>query len=515
MLVSFGAVAFGAVIVGMAGIIQASLASDALSNMFNRGVVPIRIVGSALALVGDKNQTLYRIAALDDVPTREADIALAKRLDGSIADELAKLRNLAPDTATQNLLAKFDRAWSTYQAIFDRVISLANSGDLNGSIEALQQEALPRFADVRTTLMELATIKSSGADAARSESMVSARRNEIAIAAVMGLDLVVAIAIGCVSIRYLRAQLGGEPATAAAFAHRVAEGDLRESVIVDRRFSASLMYAMARMRDQLIQLTSRIHASSSAVLSAASKIEESQADLARRSEQQAASLAETAVSMKQLESAVARNASSAQKASGFSGDATKLADEGSKAMQAAVVTMRGVLDAARKMSEIVSLIEGIAFQTNILALNAAVEAARAGSEGRGFAVVAAEVRMLAQRSASAAKEIKQSIGASVGNIAVGAKRAEEARAEIDELSKVIRQVAALMCDIASESDRQYAEIEDVSRAVTSMDGSIQRTAKLVEQAHADAQSLKELIAGLESVTSLFRLPGELHPEGGS
>nr|WP_269467645.1 methyl-accepting chemotaxis protein [Paraburkholderia pallida] len=258
---------------------------------------------------------------------------------------------------------------------------------------------------------------------------------------------------------------------------------------------------MRRMEETMLSVRS----STELVTSATRDIAAGNLDLSARTEEQAASLTETASSMTQLTGTVKQNADSAREASGLAADATDIADMGSDVVQAMVATIDKLSGSSNKISEITGVIESIAFQTNILALNAAVEAARAGEQGRGFAVVASEVRSLAQRSATAAKEIKDLIASSVATVEAGSQQASEVSTAMSEIKGAIKRVSAIVREIASASEQQSRGIEQVNQAVIQMDQVTQQNAALVEQAAAAAGSLEEQAGRLKSTVSSFKL----------
>jgi methyl-accepting chemotaxis protein len=247
----------------------------------------------------------------------------------------------------------------------------------------------------------------------------------------------------------------------------------------------------------------RMHADS--VLSASLQISHGNADLSTRTESQSASIEETSASMEQLTDTVRQNTSSAKEASGLATTAEDVAARGSDSMREVVETMDGISTASARIGDIISVIEGIAFQTNILALNAAVEAARAGTQGRGFAVVASEVRSLAQRAASAAKEIKELIEDSAQRVHAGSKKVRDAGVTMDEILRTVRQVNQLMGEISEASDVQNDGIEQVGRAIAHIDDATLQNAALVEQAAAAADTLKEQAHALHGAVAVFRV----------
>ncbi len=287
---------------------------------------------------------------------------------------------------------------------------------------------------------------------------------------------------------------------------RIAGGDLVTKIASTGRDEiAWLNYELNTMRKKLQGTIAEVRASAEQVALASSEIASGNADLSTRTENQASGLQQTASSMEQLTSTVRQNADNAQQANELVTTASSVAGRGGEVMSQVVATMTDINSSARKIADIIGVIDGIAFQTNILALNAAVEAARAGEQGRGFAVVAGEVRNLAQRSAAAAKEIKSLIGDSVDKVGTGSKLVDQAGATMSEILSSVRQVTHIMGEISVASREQSAGIEQVNRQVEEMDGMTQQNAALVEQASAAATSLREQSKKLTETVAVFKL----------
>jgi methyl-accepting chemotaxis protein len=289
-------------------------------------------------------------------------------------------------------------------------------------------------------------------------------------------------------------------------ANQIAVGQLGNRITVRTRGEfGRLLEALGKMDLQLSQTARGIKSSAESVTVAAREIAAGNTDLSARTEEQASSLEETASSMTELTETVKQNADNARQANALANRATDMADVGNEAVQDMIGTIERISGSSTKISEITGVIEGIAFQTNILALNAAVEAARAGEQGRGFAVVASEVRSLAQRSAVAAKEIKDLIGSSVGMIQGGAQQAGDVGATMGEVKQAIKQVSDIVGEIAAASEEQSRGIEQVNQAVMQMDVVTQQNAALVEEAAAAAHSLEEQAMNLTNAVAMFRL----------
>ena len=318
-------------------------------------------------------------------------------------------------------------------------------------------------------------------------------------------SVVVAMAFALFIARGIARQLGGEPGDAAALAKEIARGNLDAQVKVRVRDQSSLMFSLAGMKTQVAAIVQGIKSASESISVAASEIAQGNKDLSRRTEEQASSLEETAASMEELTSAVRRNADSAIQASTLAEKASSVAVQGGNIVGRVVETMRGISESSLKVADIISVIEGIAFQTNILALNAAVEAARAGEQGRGFAVVATEVRALAQRSAGAAKEIKQLIAASLTRVDTGSRLVNEAGVTIKSIVLAVQKVTSIMDEISAASGEQSRGIEQVSHAVSQMDRATQQNTALVEEAFAAAESMAEQARALREAISVFRM----------
>ena len=322
-----------------------------------------------------------------------------------------------------------------------------------------------------------------------------------------GVCLLLVLVVSAIN-RSLRKALGGEPEYAAAVAAQIAGSDLSGEVLTDQGDRSSVLFAMKTMQDRLSGTIGEIRRSADTIATASAEIAAGNMDLSARTESQASSLEETAASMEELTSTVTQNADNAVQANELVQSASAVARQGGTAVSQVVQTMDTINASATRIVDIISVIDGIAFQTNILALNAAVEAARAGEQGRGFAVVASEVRNLAHRSAAAAKEIKELIGNSVDSIAAGSTQVAKAGKTMDEVVTSVSRVTEIMAAITAASSEQSTGIGHVNQAITEMDSVTQQNAALVEQAAAAAGSMQEQASHLAQLVSRFKLSGQ-------
>ncbi|QOL51591.1 methyl-accepting chemotaxis protein [Massilia litorea] len=320
-----------------------------------------------------------------------------------------------------------------------------------------------------------------------------------------------AVLLAVAATLYLVAAITRPLGTAVDLARRVAGGDLSAQIVVDTRNEfGQLLGALRDMNTSLAGIVGEVRSGSDVIATASSQIAAGNMDLSSRTEQQASSIEETAASVEELTTTVRQNADNARQANGLAASASDVATRGGAVVREVVGTMGAINDSARKIVDIIAVIDGIAFQTNILALNAAVEAARAGEQGRGFAVVASEVRSLAQRSAGAAKEIKALITDSVEKVDSGSRLVNQAGTTMEEIVHSVRRVAAIMEEITAATSEQSAGIEQIHEAVSQMDQVTQQNAALVEEAAGAAQSLQDSAAGLVQRVSVFKLGHAVH-----
>jgi methyl-accepting chemotaxis protein len=343
---------------------------------------------------------------------------------------------------------------------------------------------------------------------AAQQAYIDARNQMIGIGV---FALLAAAAIGVTITRGLLKQLGGEPDYAADIAAQIAAGNLGVRVALGANDSSSLIFAMESMRAQLAGVVRDVRASTDLITTASGEIAAGNQELSVRTEEQAGALEETASSIEELTSTVRHNADNARQANQLAVSASSVAAQGGAVVAQVVETMESIAASGKNIVEIISVIDGIAFQTNILALNAAVEAARAGEQGRGFAVVASEVRVLAQRSAAAAKEIKGLIDHSVGQTSAGTRLVGEAGQTMSLIIDSVRSVTDIMGEISAASAEQSAGIEQINQAVVQMDQVTQQNAALVEEAAAASASMQDQALSLAKAVGVFTLDGAARP----
>jgi methyl-accepting chemotaxis protein-1 (serine sensor receptor) len=407
-------------------------------------------------------------------------------IDQALIDEaLARRAALLHDAVEPEVVALRDVDLTTYRKIANTKISpmfVAFDNAAAPIVKALQDRASRQQADAASYI---ATMK-----------------------VLIGAGIVVALLMLIVVRVVLRAMITKPLDEAIGCFERISTGDLTQTVQTARRNEMGRLFAAIRkMQDGVGALVKAVHSSTESIDTGAREISMGNTDLSQRTEQQAASLQETASSMEQLTGTVRQNAENARQASQLAVNASDIATRGGEVVSEVVVTMRDIAASSSKVVDIIGVIEGIAFQTNILALNAAVEAARAGEQGRGFAVVAGEVRSLAQRSASAAKEIKEMIGDSAAKVQGGSELVGRAGTTMEEILQAVRRVTDIMGEISAASEEQSGGIEQVNRAVSQMDDVTQQNAALVEQAAAAAASLEEQTRQLRGVVGGWRVSG--------
>ncbi|WP_294765184.1 methyl-accepting chemotaxis protein [uncultured Rhodoferax sp.] len=483
------------------GLYEVRVTNQSIGSIYADRVVPLK----QLKAVSD----LYAVNIIDNANKVAAGLLEPKSAQANVAQSLGAIATewkayLATELTPQEKLdaAKVtDLMGKTAPVVASLQAALATGN--KDEVAALVRPLYEQIDPLTSTLGTLVDLQLTEAKAAYDRSTANYRGTVTLFSVIVALAVGTGIAIGWLLIRAITTPLN----QAVDVAREVASGNLTQGIQARGQTETGMLLAALRdMQDSLVSVVSTVRQGSEGVANASSEIAQGNHDLSARTEQQASALEETAASMEELSATVKQNADAAKQANQLAANASSVAQQGGAVVGKVVETMKGIHESSRKIADIIGVIDGIAFQTNILALNAAVEAARAGEQGRGFAVVASEVRALAGRSAEAAKEIKVLIGTSVERVAHGTTLVDQAGSTMSEVVTAIQRVTDIMGEISAASAEQSTGVSQVGEAVTEMDQTTQQNAALVEQMAAAASSLKVLAGEQVQAVSVFKLP---------
>ncbi|MDQ2141172.1 methyl-accepting chemotaxis protein [Alcaligenaceae bacterium B3P038] len=491
------------------------------------GIIRVNAISSSLSTIGDVNSVKQRYAinfrgSVHDRAILLRDVVLVS--DRELAVTLASIDLLAseyalsanpldsitaqfPATATdeREILASIKQIEARTLPIIKQVVAQRQAGRADEAQALMLDEARPAFIEWLARINQFIDLQESLNQREGADTRAVASGFQTLMVAMCLAALLAGAVVATLITRSLLRSLGGEPGEARAVAQGIAAGNLTMRIALKRKGEASVLSAMQDMRDSLSTIVHRVRGGTDDMAAVSNQIAEGNQDLAARTALQASALQQTTSSMEDLTAMVKQNVESARQANELARTTSDAAVKGGDVVGQVVVTMQSISESASKISDIIGVIDGIAFQTNILALNAAVEAARAGEQGRGFAVVASEVRGLALRSANAAKEIKALIVDSVDKISAGNTLATEAGNTMSDLVSRVERVTTIMGEITQASQAQSEGIEQVNRAIGEMDQVTQQNAALVEEAAAAASALQSRAAELATLVSVFKL----------
>jgi methyl-accepting chemotaxis protein len=490
------------------GILRMAQIQDRLDHVVGVNNVVTRLVIDMRNNVSERVTSLRTLTLMTSADDMEPELNKFKEQTRKYDDIQAKLeKKFAAESSQQEktLLGQVKDAEGVAMPAISKASELYLANKAEDATRVMIKEIRPAQKKWMEALDQLSALE----DKLNAQSQTDAEAAFVNARNFMLVMLALAVAMGVAAAwvisRSLLKQLGAEPGYAARIAGSIAHGDLSIAIHTAESDRGSLLVEMKEMRNSLVDIVAQVRRGTETIGTASREIAAGNLDLSSRTELQASSLEKTASAMEELTSTVKQNAENAREANMLAASASNVARKGGDVVSQVVGTMGEINSSANKISDIIGVIDGIAFQTNILALNAAVEAARAGEQGRGFAVVASEVRNLAQRSAAAAKEIKTLIGDSVEKVERGSKLVGQAGVTMEEVVASVKRVTDIMSDIANASAEQSAGIEQVNVSIIDMDSMTQQNASLVEEAAAAAQSLQDQASELARVVSIFKL----------
>jgi methyl-accepting chemotaxis protein len=488
--------------VGLSGLGRVDAQADALAGKWLLGVGVLADTRAALVEAREYEVKHSRTADASYHSEYEEKIGTATK---AVAPLLASYEASLASDDERALFAKLGKGWAAYQQAEQRVVALGREKKQQDAADISDGMASMAFDTTIGALNTLTRYSFDGGKAAAAQTKAVYLQTRLLMLGLLAAALLLGIGLAVVITRHLIAQLGGEPGTAAELAKAVAGGDLTTPIRLKSGDTQSLMAILAAMQRGLAATVTNVRRGSENVATASAQIAQGNQDLSDRTEKQASALQETAATMDELGTTVRNNADNAKQANQLALGASAVAVKGGSVVSQVVETMKGINDSSKKISDIISVIDGIAFQTNILALNAAVEAARAGEQGRGFAVVASEVRSLAQRSAAAAREIKTLISASVERVEQGTTLVDQAGLTMGEIVGAIKRVTDIVGEISAASAEQSSGVAQVGLAVTAMDQATQQNSALVEESAAASHSLQQQARQLVDAVAVFKL----------
>jgi len=446
----------------------------------------------------------FALAKSTDPDVENFFLEQIKGTSGRISEIQKKLDEMVFSEGGKTRLAKARTARDAYVHERDTALKLKADGQLADSLQIIDTKMVPALDAYAAAIEDIANYQKQLIDTAASNVRADYHSGRTVLV-VVGI---VAIALGALLAWLLAGSITRPLRQAVGFADKISAGDLGQTIEVHSKDeTGQLLQALKDMNGSLARVVGQVRSGTDTIATASSQIAAGNQDLSSRTEEQASSLEETASSMEELTSTVKQNADNARQANQLAVSASSVAEKGGAVVAQVVDTMGSINASSKKIVDIIGVIDGIAFQTNILALNAAVEAARAGEQGRGFAVVASEVRNLAQRSAAAAKEIKTLIDDSVGKVETGAELVNQAGATMQEIVDSVKRVTDIMAEITAASAEQTDGIEQVNQAISQMDQVTQQNAALVEEAAAASEAMQEQARQLAEVVGMFRLDG--------
>ncbi len=501
----FGIVLALMLLLAVIGIWQLAAVAEATHEMTQTPLAKERMISDWHSNINTSVNRTTAIAKSSD-PSLITYFEAASAASAAQSDALhAAIRKLLASDEERKLFAEISEMGEIYRRSGSEIFKLRLEGKLFQARKLFEHTYLPNSKAYLDRVQKLLELQRKSINATADHIGGIYRSGRFMLLLLSALALVCGVGGAWLFSRALLRQLGGEPDYAVSVAEKIAAGDLAGEIVIQPGDRSSLIFAMSGMRDNLVEIVSRVRNGTEAIASASDENAAGNRDLSRRTEQQAASLQETASSTEELTATVRQNDANAQQANQLAATASAVAVKGSGVVGQVISTMDDISDSARKIVDIIGVINGIAFQTNILALNAAVEAARAGEEGRGFAVVAAEVRSLAQRSASAAQEIKSLIDDSVTRVETGTQLVKQAGSTMHDVVDSVKRLTTLMGEILEASREQSAGIERINGSIGEIDRVTQQNAHLVEQSVELAETLRRHTADLAETVSVFKL----------